>query len=183
MQQRFIELHPKTRNKIHALALESAQDGAYRVANRFKAILLNSDGKTSSEIANVLNVSRVITSQWLKTYEQQGVDGLLEGHRSGRPGKLSEVQKIILCDIIDSGSVAYGYTTGVWTSNIIANVIESEFNVSYHPGHVRKLLAEFGFSVQSPKRLLAAADKEKRDKWTSQSYLALKKTLAPVVVV
>jgi transposase len=183
MQQRFIDLHPKTRNKIHSLVLESAQDGAYRVANRFKAILLNSDGKTSGEIANVLNVSRVITSKWLRTYEQQGIDGLLEGARSGRPGKLSEVQKIILCDIIDSGPVAYGYSTGVWTSAVIADVIETEFEISYHPGHVRKLLTEFGFSVQSPKRLLAAADKEKRDKWTSRSYLDLKKTLAPADVV
>lgn len=183
MQQRFIELHPKTKNKLQSLALESAQDGAYRVANRIKAVLLNSDGQTSGEIANVLNVTRVIASQWLKTYEQKGFDGLLEGHRSGRPGKLTELQKIILCDIIDSGPVAYGYSTGVWTSNVIANVIEEEFDIVYHPGHVRKLLAEFGFSVQSPKRLLAAADKDKRDKWTSRSYLDLKKTLAPADAV
>lgn len=91
MQQRFIELHPKTKNKLQAIALESAQDGVYRVFNRIKAILLNNAGKSSSEIANVLNVSREITSKWLKTFEQQGVDGLLEGHRSGRPAKLSEV--------------------------------------------------------------------------------------------
>ena len=175
MQQRFIELHPKTKNALQAMALESAQDGAYRVSNRIKAIILNHDGKTSSEIAEVLNVTREATSNWLKTYEQQGVDGLLEGHRPERPGKLSEVQKIILCDIVDSGPVAYGYSTGVWTSTVISEVIRDEFDVDYHPGHVRKLLAEFGYSVQSPKRLLAAADKEKRDKWILSSYQSLKK--------
>ncbi len=182
MQQRFIELHPKTKNKLQAMALESARDGAYRVSNRIKAVLLNNNGKSSSEIAKVLNVTREITSKWLKTYEQQGVDGLLERPRSGRPGKLSEVEKIILCDIVDSGPVAYGYSTGVWTSAVISEVIRDEFGIVYHPGHVRKLLNEFGYSVQSPKRLLAAADKEKRDKWVLSSYQQLKKRPVPKAV-
>lgn len=183
MQQRFIDLHPKTKNNLQAMAFESAKDGAYRVSNRINAVLLNDDGRSSSEIAKVLNVSRVITSKWLRTYEEQGVDGLLEGHRPGRPTKLSEVQKIILCDIVDSGPVAYGYSTGVWTSTVISEVIRDEFGVDYHPGHVRKLLAEFGYSVQSPKRLLAAADKEKRDKWIQSSYQHLKKRLVRKAVV
>lgn len=104
MQQRFIKLHPKTKINLQNMALESAQDSAYRVSNRIKAILLNHDGKSSSEI-------------------------------------------------------------------------------DYHPGHVRKLLAEFGYSVQSPKRLLAAADKEKRDKWVLSSYQHLKKRPAHKAVV
>lgn len=54
MQQRFINLHPKTKNVLQSMALESARDGAYRVSNRIKAILLNDDGKTSGEIADVL---------------------------------------------------------------------------------------------------------------------------------
>lgn len=183
MQQRFIELHPKTKNVLRAMVLESAKDGAYRVSNRIKAVLLNVDGKTSGEISRTLNVSREIASKWLRTYEQQGVDGLLEGHRPGRPGRLSEVEKIILCDIVDSGPVAYGYSTGVWTSTVISEVIRDEFGVDYHAGHVRKLLAEFGYSVQSPKRLLAAADKEKRDKWVMSSYQHLKKRPATKAVV
>ena len=79
--------------------------------------------------------------------------------------------------------MAYGYSTGVWTSTVISEVIRDEFGVDYHPGHVRKLLAEFGYSVQSPKRLLASADKEKRDKWIQSSYQHLKKRLARKAVV
>ncbi len=35
---------------------------------------------------------------------------------------------------------------------MIAWVIEEEFGVQYHPGHVRKLLHGWGFSVQRPRR-------------------------------
>ncbi|MGD1101029.1 MAG: winged helix-turn-helix domain-containing protein, partial [Terriglobia bacterium] len=53
-----------------------------------------------------------------------------------------------LSDILDSGPVAYGLDTGIWTSPMIAWAIEEEFGVVYHPGHVRKLLHHLGFSVQ-----------------------------------
>jgi transposase len=99
----------------------------------------------------------------------------MEGRRSGRPHRLTDLQKILLCDIIDSGPIAYGLMTGIWTSKTISEIIEWEFDVKYHDGHVRKLLQDFGFSVQTPKRLLAAADKEKRDKWNVETYPKLKK--------
>jgi transposase len=175
MQQRFINLHPRTKNKLITMQLESAKDGAYRVSRRIHSILLNNEKRTSSEIANIVGASREKVSEWLKIYSHQGIDGLMEGQRTGRPTRFSDVDKIILCDIIDSGPIAYGYQTGVWTSSVIADVIKYEFGISYHPGHVRKLLQEFGFSVQSPTRLLAAADKEKKDKWISISYPNLKK--------
>ncbi len=160
---------------------EAAADGAYRVANRIHAVLLNHDKSTSGEIAKTLRASRSGVSEWLKIYAEQGVDGLMEGERSGRPSQLSDIDKILLCDIIDSGPIAYGYVSGLWTSIRIADVIVHEFGVQYHPGHIRKLLQDFGFSVQSPKRVLARADKEKQAKWLSKTYPTVKKKRAPRV--
>ena len=157
---------------------EAAADGAHRVSTRINAVLLNHDQNTSGEIAKTLKVSLSGVSEWLKIFSEQGVDGLLEGRRTGRPSFLSDVDKILLCDIIDSGPIAYGYVSGLWTSIRIADVVEQEFGIRYHPGHVRKLLADFGFSVQSPKRVLAKADKEKQAKWIYETYPSVKKKLA-----
>lgn len=161
--------------KLKQKMTEASVDGAERVAKRIHAVLLNSDGRTSGEIAKVLHASRGKVSEWLKIYDCSGFQELLEGDRSGRPPLLTEIQKILLCDILDSGPVAYGLMTAIWTSKVICEVINSEFKVTYHPGHVRKLLQDFGYSVQTPKRLLAAADKEKRDKWIAQTYPDIKK--------
>jgi transposase len=157
------------------MMFESARDGGYRVSKRIHSVLLNNEGRTSGEISRILEASREKVSEWLKIYDHQGIDGLLEGQRTGRPAHLTDLQKILLCDIIESGPVAYGLSTGIWTSKTIAEIIEWEFNVRYHEGHVRKLLQEIGFSVQTPKRLLAAADKEKRMKWVSETFPKLKK--------
>ena len=78
-------------------------------------------------------------------------------------------------DLLDSGPEAYGLDTGIWTSPMIAWVIEEEFGVQYHPGHVRKLLHGWGFSVQRPRRVLARADAAAQDRWHRRTYPALKK--------
>ena len=150
-------------------------EGAYRVAKRIHAVLLNHDEYTSGQIALLLDASRSKVSEWLKNFESYGYDALLEGHRSGRTPALSEKQRQELEDIVDSGPVAYGFTSGVWTSPMIRQVIEMEFGVSYHPGHVRKLLHDLGFSVQRPKRKLARADPQKQNRWRRYDYPNLKK--------
>ena len=58
---------------------------------------------------------------------------------------------------------------------MIARVIAEEFGVSYHPGHVRKLLEEMGFSVQRPQRVLARADPAAQARWRRRTYPNLKK--------
>jgi transposase len=120
------------------------------VAKRLRAVVLNSEGHTSGKLAEILQSPRSKVSEWLQRYQTDGIDGLLEGYRSGRPAQLTEKQQQQLGDILDSGPVAYGLDTGIWTSPMIAWVIEEEFGVQYHPGHVRKLLHGWGFSMQRP---------------------------------
>jgi transposase len=177
MTPRFIKLHPRTEKRLKLLERKAATDGAYRVAKRIRAVLLNHQEKTSGEIARLLSSPRSRVSEWLKDYEEQGIDGLKEGHRSGRPSRLNDLQKIMICDILDSGPIAYGQMSGIWSAKIISQIIKDEFNVQYHPSHVWKLLQDFGFTVQSPKRLLAKADNEKRQKWIKETYPEIKKKL------
>ncbi len=177
MRARSIRLHSKTVEKLMKLKREAERDGAHRVATRIHAVLMNHDGRTSGEISRILDRPRSRVADWLKSYEERGYESMLEGHRSGRPCSLEEKQKLALSDIIDSGPIAYGFLSGVWSSILIAEVIKNEFSISYHPGHVRKLLYELGFSVQRPKRILAKADPEKQNRWIRYTYPRIKKKL------
>jgi transposase len=175
MLPRLLQLHPSTYQRLTRLSKEAERDGAYRVAKRLRAVVLNADGHTSGELAEMLQSPRSKVSEWLQRYQADGVAGLLEGYRSGRPSQLTEKQQQQLGDILDSGPAAYGLDTGIWTSPMIAWVIEEEFGIRYHPGHVRKLLHAVGFSVQRPRRVLARADAAAQDRWHRRTYPALKK--------
>lgn len=184
MQARTLDIHHATISKLGRLKKEADQDGAYRVARRIHAILLCAENEhTSGEIAHLLRAPRSKVSFWLKQYEEQGVDGLMEGHRTGRPCGLSEKQETRLTDIIESGPTAYDFLGGVWTSPMITRVIKEEFDLAYHPGHVRKILYRLGFSVQRPKRQLAKADPDLLTRWRRYKYPLIKKKRAPRTLV
>src|ERR1035441_32896 len=159
MLPRLLRLHPQTYRRLIRLSKEAEQEGAYRVAKRLQAVFLNSEGRTSGDLARILKAPR--------------------SKRSGRPARLTEAQHRRLGDILDSGPVAYGLDTGIWTSPMIAWAIEEEFGIIYHSGHVRKLLHDLGFSVQRPRRVLARADRRQQDRWHRYIYPRLKKKPAP----
>ena len=116
MLPRLLRLHPKTFRRLIRLSKEAEQEGAYRVAKRLQAVVLNSEGRTSGDLARILKAPRSKVSEWLARYQAHGVEGLLEGYRCGRPARLTEAQHYRLGDILDSGPAAYGLDTGIWTS-------------------------------------------------------------------
>ena len=85
MLPRLLRLHPKTYRRLIRLSKEAEQEGAYRVAKRLQAVTLNSEGRTSGDLARILKAPRSKVSEWLARYQAQGVEGLLEDYRSGRP--------------------------------------------------------------------------------------------------
>src|SRR5882672_3023237 len=109
MRARYLRLSSKKAQALSALKKEAERDGAFRVAKRIHAVLLNHQRHSSGEIARILEAPRSKVSLWLGQYEEHGWEALLEGHRSGRPSLLDAQQRQGLCDILDSGPVAYGF--------------------------------------------------------------------------
>lgn len=175
MQARLLHLHFRTYEKLRRLKPEAEADGAHRVAKRIHAITLNHDGLSSGEIAEFLDAPRSKVSHWLSNYEQFGFEALLEGQRPGRPGQLTQPQQVQLEDIIDSGPLAWGFLSGVWSAPMVARVIAEEFGVDYTARHVGRLLHRRGFSVQRPRRKLMRANPREQHRWRRYAYPRLKK--------
>ncbi len=171
----FARGNKRTIGNLKTLRREAHADKSPKVALRIQSIMLSLKKHSVSDIARLLQVHRSSVHSWIQNWNIHGKEGLYEGHRCGRPAALTEKDKDQLRDIVDSGTVAYGLQTGVWTSPIVAQIIENEFAVSYHPGHVRKLLKKMGFSVQRPTTKLMQADPKRQNKWTRYTYPNLKK--------
>jgi transposase len=176
MQPIFAQGNSRTLLRLKNLRQAAQTDKAPRVASRLQAIMLSVQRQTTGQIAQALQVDRTRVHAWIAAWNEHGSAGLLEGHRSGRPARLNSTQREHLADILDSGPVAYGLNTGVWTSPLIAQIIQGEFAVSYHPGHVRHLLKQLNFSVQRPKTRLVQADPKKQNRWIRYTHPNLKKT-------
>lgn len=163
--------------RILRLKKEAETSGEYRIARRLHAVALNMEGHTSGDISNILDVHRNNVRIWLQNWLKFDFEGILEGYRPGRTPNLSESDLETFEDIVESGPIAYGFDSGVWTSPMLAYVIEVEFGVAYSPRHVRRLLHDLGFSVQRPRRKLARADSKKQNRWKRYTFPDLKKSL------
>src|SRR6266480_1723288 len=172
----FAKGDQRTVSKLLKLRRQAQQGKAPRVVLRIQGILLSLDGHSTGDIARELKIHRSTVPSWIENWNTHGDEGLWEGHRSGRPRRLDEGQREKLCDILDSGPVAYGLETGIWTSPLVSQVIREEFAEDYHPGHVRKLLKGLGYSVQRPTTRLVQADLAQKRKWVRYTYPKLKKT-------
>ncbi len=179
MRPVFAKGNARTGETLVLLRRLAQRDREPRLVLRLQGILMSLDGLTVSEIAHRLRVHRSTVPLWIEHWNHFGEEGLWEGQRPGRPGALKAEDRERLRDILDSGPVAYGLETGIWTSPLVSQIIRREFGLSYHPGHVRKLLKQLGYSMQRPTTRLIQADVAQKRKWVRYTYPNLKKTPKP----
>lgn len=65
------------------------QTAEYREVVRARIILYASKGFSNQEIGDRLDTPRKVVSMWRKRYFEQGLSGLEDQPRSGRPGRFS----------------------------------------------------------------------------------------------
>ena len=119
---------------------------------RKQACKLFRSGKIQADVARELGVSRQSVSRWYSAWCEGGA-GALNG--TGRAGRLPSIDVKQLKDVeraILKGPLSFGYKTDMWTLQRVAEVIEKQTGILYHPGHVWKILRQLGFSRQRPAR-------------------------------
>ncbi|SQH74334.1 transposase [Shewanella benthica] len=111
---------------------------------RLLALAHFQDGKSRTQIAQFLKVSRTSVNKWVHVYLTEGLAGLQEKPRTGRPTFISTKQRAQLADYIEKrASSAQG---GRLTGAHIHRYILSEFGKTYHPDSIYYLLNHMGFS-------------------------------------
>jgi len=140
--------------------------------------LLRAGTLSQAEIARHLDVSRASVSAWAKIVNQSGLQGLRRRKAAGSPSKLTQAQKQQLKRLLDRGALACGFATDRWTLSRVADLIEREFDVTYHPNYLSRLLASLGFSPQKPLPQAVEQDEALVRAWLQQDWPRIKKGAA-----
>ncbi|HEY6370467.1 MAG TPA: IS630 family transposase [Candidatus Sulfotelmatobacter sp.] len=142
---------------------------------RFQAIRLWERGHNQSEIARQLRVVRQSVARWVQQYRAQGKSALAKAGRAGRKPRLNERQRQRLEKLLLTGPERLGYETPLWTCPRVAHLIEQEFAVRYHEGHVWKILVSLGWSPQRPEGRARERNPEQIRQWQKKVWPGLKK--------
>ena len=73
------------------------------------------------------------------------------------------------------GPERLGYETPLWTCNRVAHLIQEEFGIRYHSGHVWKLLRQLNWSPQRPAGRALERNEEVIDHWKRKTWPGIKK--------
>ncbi len=142
---------------------------------RLKAAGLLRAGVSQSEVARRVGVHRQSVSRWDKELQASGIKGLKKAGRAGRKPLLSAADLRRLEAKLKQGPTARGYETELWTTSRVADLIEEEYGVRYHPAHVWRILQELGWSCQRPAKRALERDEEKIERWKKKRWPKLKK--------
>ena len=133
-------------------------------------------GLSQAEVARQLGVHRQSVYRWAKTVSESGRSALKKAGRAGRKPLLNAEDLEKLERILEQGPEALGYDTKLWSSWLVAEVIQERFGVEYHPGHVWRILRQLGWSVQRPTSRAIERDEEAIRTWKRRRWPAVKKT-------
>lgn len=144
---------------------------------RFKAVKLFGKNLNNSEIGRRLKVSNQTISRWRAEHQEGGHVALRSAGRAGRLPCLDEADKARLVELLHQGPERLGYETPLWTCERVADLIEQNFEVDYHPGHVWRILRQLNWSVQLPVGRALERNEALIDEWKHKRWPEIKKKL------
>jgi len=144
-------------------------------ARRLRGAGLFQQGKSQAAIARVLRVHRQTVHRWAKQVEGEGRAALRKAGRAGRKPRLRAAELRRLAQELKRGPEVLGYETSLWTAPRVADLIERECGIRYHPGHVWKILRQMGWSCQRPAGRALERDETGIRRWKKQRWSELKK--------
>jgi transposase len=142
---------------------------------RLRAWELAGQGWKVGKIAEALGVTHGAVSQWLTRARREGEAALRDRPRPGRVPRLRPEQQAKVPALLARGAPAWGFRGDRWTRERVAEVIRREFGVKYHPAHISRLLARWGFTVQKPHRQAIQRDAAAVREWREEQFPAAEK--------
>jgi transposase len=147
---------------------------------RLRAGELFAAGRSQAEVAHELGVSRQNVSRWHARWPSGGPEALRSAGPTGQAPRLSDAQLAAVRQALRQGARAHDFDTDHWTLARIATVIEQMTGVTYHPGHVWKLLRHrLGFRLQRPARRAIERDEQAIQRWVERDWPRVRQKRSP----
>lgn len=139
------------------------------------------EGYATQEVADFLDVDPSSVRRWLAALRRHGSDSLAARPVPGRPPKLTVTQDKIVRRWLSDRPTNYGFTTDLWSAPRLAQLIEQEFGVCFHPDYLTTWLRCRGYTPQKPRRVAREHDDQAVARWLAEDGPRIKKKPAVAV--
>jgi transposase len=129
---------------------QTARQAVGHVSERAHFVLMREQGMTSNQIAQIMDYESRTVQRWLSRYDADGIAGLHDLPRSGRPAREKHLGDIVETQAGQPPTV-YGYLQTIWTVALLTLHICTRFRVAVSASTIRRTLHAVRFSWHRPK--------------------------------
>ena len=127
---------------------------------RIAAIVLALEGWKSSQIARLFAVSRWSVVKWIRRVNEEGLCGLKEGQRPGRPSLIdAQIQKA-LAEALERSPRELGLKRNRWDGVVVVEYLERIQGIKLKVRQAQRWIRRLGFSLRQPIYRYAQASRE-----------------------
>lgn len=120
------------------------------------------DQHIPAQAARDLHRSRTWASDWLKRYMEEGIEGLRDRSKSGRPPDIPEETVYKIKSQLSSSKQG-------WTTKQVNDIIIRESGVHYHQIYIYTLLRKWGFKQKVPRKVhVNTTSKEEKERFKKE---------------
>lgn len=162
-----VRLNEEERRDLQARARQEVG----RVSERIHFVLLSDQGKSPAEIAALFGYSVATVRRWLTRYQAEGLEGLYDKPRSGRPRKANDALKDEVEQCLSTRPNALGYLATLWTVTLLVTHLASlGWQVSCST--VRRVLHALDYRWRRPRLAAQRRDPEGHIKMAAIAHAA-----------
>ena len=134
------------------------------------------EGEAPREVMKSLGFSRTAIYPWLRKFEAQGWDALVERIAQGPEPKLNPKQRQrVRRWILGKDPRQYGFDYGLWSRRIVQALIKQKMGIDLGLTAVGRLLASLDITPQKPLRRAYERDPQKVEEWLGERYPKLRR--------
>ena len=129
-----------------------------RYDHRLHGVLLVAQGMTCPEVAHLLGDSPRCVEYWVHRFERDGLGGLVEGERSGRPRRLNEEQIKEINRVLRAKPSDAGMRVNLWDGKTLSAWIEKTYGIELKVRQCQRIFRQLEFRLRKSRPVLARAD-------------------------
>src|ERR1700734_2987355 len=116
-----------------------------RYDHRLHGVLLVAQGLTCPEVARLLGDAPRSVEYWVHHYEREGLSGLTEGERPGRPGRLNEKQIQEINRVLRAKPGDAGMRVNLWDGKTLSAWIGKTYGIQLGVRQCQRLFRQLAF--------------------------------------
>ena len=151
-----------------------------RYDHRLHGVLLVAQGMSCRQVSDLLGDAPRTVAYWVRRFEHDGLGGLTEEERPGRPRRLTERQIQGIDAALRRTPADFGLTGNLWDGKTLSAYVKKQWDVGLSTRQCQRLFRQLGFRLRKPRSLIANANPEDQARVKKTSHSGKKRTRRPL---